>query len=149
MATQTKREATLRLTRTFPASRERVFRAWTEPEALRRWLSPETHETPSAEVDLRVGGAYRIGMRKLSDGKASYVTGLYREITPPEKLAFTWRWEGEPEHGETLVTLEFRDLGGVTEVVLTHEQFPSEESRDGHGKGWTSCLNKLDTCLRG
>ena len=55
MATQTRSGAKLRLARTFAAPRERVFRAWTEPEALKRWLSPETHETPSAEVDLRAG----------------------------------------------------------------------------------------------
>jgi uncharacterized protein YndB with AHSA1/START domain len=139
--------ATLRLSRTFAASPERVFRAWTEPEALRRWLSPGTHETAGAEVDLRVGGTYRVAMRRLADGVTKYVTGTYREIRAPERLAFTWRWEDEPSDGETLVTVELRDLGGATEMVLTHERFASEASRDGHAGGWAGCLDKLATAL--
>lgn len=137
----------IRLTRTFEASPDRVFRAWTEPQALRRWLSPGTHETASAEVDLRVGGAYRIAMRRLADGVTAHVTGTYREIRPPERLAFTWRWEDWPEDGESLVTVELRDLGGSTEMVLTHERFPSVASRDGHARGWEECFDKLANAL--
>jgi uncharacterized protein YndB with AHSA1/START domain len=87
-------------------------------------------------------------MRRLADGVTAYVTGTYREIRPSERLAFTWRWEDEPEHGETLVTVELRDVGGATEMVLMHERFPSVASRDSHARGWPSCFDKLATALK-
>ena len=135
-------ETTLHLRRTFAAPREKVFRALTDPEEMKKWWGPDGYETPSAEIDLRVGGSYRIAM-KSSHGNTYYLSGTYRAIRPPEKLVYTWRWEAEPEQGETLVTVEFLDLGGSTEVVLTHDLFPSEKARDEHGKGWTGSLNRL------
>jgi uncharacterized protein YndB with AHSA1/START domain len=72
-----------------------------------------------------------------------YLVGTYREVRPPERLVCTWRWEAEPEYGETLVTVEFLDRGGSTEVVLTHELFPTDEARRGHEQGWTSSLDRL------
>jgi uncharacterized protein YndB with AHSA1/START domain len=98
-------------------------------------------------VDLRPGGAYRLGMRKLPDGEVFYLTGTYREVRPPEKLVYSWRWEADPEKGDTLVTVEFHDRGGATEIVVTHELFPSQEVRDGHDKGWSGCLDKLAKVL--
>jgi uncharacterized protein YndB with AHSA1/START domain len=82
-------------------------------------------------------------MRKRPDGEVFYLTGVYREVRPPERLVYTWRWEAEPELGETLVTVEFLDRGASTEVVLTHERFPSDAVRDQHGTGWSSCLECL------
>ncbi len=80
---------TLSLTRTFAASREKVFRAWTDPEELKKWFGPIGYSTLIAEVDLRVGGKYRLGMRKLPDGDIFYLTGTYREVRTPEKLVYT------------------------------------------------------------
>ena len=140
-------ETTLHLRRTFHAPREKVFRAWTDPEELKHWWGPEGYATPTAEVDLRVGGRYRLGMRKLPDGEIFYLAGTYREVRHPEKLVYTWRWEAEPEMGETLVTVEFHDVGKATEVVLTHEFFPNQEVRDDHNKGWNSCLDCLAKTL--
>lgn len=141
-------QTTLRLTRTFAAPREKVFRAWTEPEELKEWWGPEGYATPTAEVDLRVGGRYRLGMMKLPNGDVFYLTGIYREVRPPEKLVYTWRWESQPELGETLVTIEFRDRGDATEVVLRHELFPNADARDDHSKGWSSCLDRLAKVLQ-
>lgn len=138
-----KSQSTLQIKRTFAAPRERVFRAWTDPEELKKWWGPPGYATPSAEVDLRVGGKYRFGMRKLPDGEMFYLSGTYREVRPPEKLVYTWRWEAKPEYGETLVTVEFHDRGGSTEVVLTHELFPDEKARGEHERGWGGCLDKL------
>ena len=140
-------ETTLNLRRTFKAPREKVFRAWTDPEELKKWWGPEGYATPPAEVDLRVGGKYRLGMRKLPDGELFYHSGIYREVRPPEKLVYTWRWEAQPEHGETLVTVEFRELRDSTEVVLTHERFPTEKARDDHNRGWSGCLDRLAKLL--
>lgn len=59
---------TLRVARSFAAPREKVFRAWTDPEELKKWFGPVGYSTLIAEVDLRVGGKYRLGMRKLPGG---------------------------------------------------------------------------------
>ena len=132
----------LKITRTFAAPREKVFRAWTEAQALKSWFAPtDKYVTRIPQLDVRVGGLYRIEME--FEGKTHTVVGAYREVKPPEKLVFTWRWETEPAHGDTLVTIELFDHGGKTEVVLTHERFPSDAARDEHNKGWTGCLDRL------
>ena len=118
----------LKVTKTINAPRERVFAAWTQPELLHQWWGAhESFSAPIAEVDLKVGGKYRFGM--LEPGKdAPYVSyGVYQEVVEPEKLVFT--------PAETLVTVEFIDKGGATEVVLTHERFPDEHMRDEHQQG--------------
>ena len=136
-------ETSLRLNRRFSAPRDVVFRSWTEPEELKKWFGPVGHATVIAEVDLRVGGHYRIGMKKVPDGEVFHVSGTYREVSAPERLVFTWAWEGkEMDPTETLVTVEFRDLGAATEVALTHARFASAEQRDRHVEGWTSSFDK-------
>lgn len=141
-------EAAVILQRTFSAPRERVFRAWTDPDELKKWFGPSDQFTvPTAEVDLRVGGKYRIAMRS-PDGNLNVAAGVYREIRPPERLVFTWSWEeGGMDIGETLVTVEFRGAGQSTEVVLTHELLPTDEARKAHGEGWTGCLARLQKIL--
>lgn len=122
---------------------ETVFRAWTVPSEIRKWWAPEDFTVPFVEVDLQVGGEYRLGLQR-PDADPFHATGSYREIDAPRKLVFTWRWEPDQfGTGETLVTIEFRAHGQKTEVVLTHEGFPSAEARDEHQKGWTSCLERL------
>jgi len=138
-------DTSLTVRRTYPAARERVFRAWTDPAALREWSCPVGFTVAEASVDLRVGGAYRIAMQP-PDGEPNIAYGTYREVSPPERLVYTWQWEGG-EMGETLVTVEFRDLGGETEVVLVHELFPSTEVRDRHNEGWLSLLEHLAQAL--
>jgi uncharacterized protein YndB with AHSA1/START domain len=125
----------------YNAPRERVFRAWTEPDLLKQWFLPAPGFTaPIAEVDLRVGGRFRIGIR--SADRASIATGIYLQIQPPEKLVFTWAWDHEPEI-ETLVTLELIAAGDQTELVLIHENFVKPEIRDDHIQGWSACLTAL------
>lgn len=139
----TKTGTSLRLSRVIKADAERVFWAWTEPEELKRWSCPEGGYTVAdVKVDLSVGGRYRIQM-KTPEGNTVAAHGIYKEIERPRKLVYTWDWEGE-SMGETLVTVEFNDLGGSTEVMLTHERFPSAEAKTGHEEGWTGCLNKLE-----
>ena len=139
---------TLQVTRVFAASRERVFRAWTRPDALKKWFRvAEGYTTPIAEVDLRVGGGYRLGMQPPDGDTPLIVWGVYREIRPPERLVFTWRWEGDSPQLETLVTIEFRQRGDLTEVVLTHEGFADAPARDQHAGGWQGCLDRLDSAL--
>ncbi len=135
----------LRLTRSFEAPREAVFAAWTEPEELKRWFHPTGEfSTPVAEVDLRVGGTYRIGIKPPDRDALFVVTGTFKEVSPPERLVLTWSWEGtEMDVTGTVVTVEFRDRGGSTEVVLTHELLPTTEARKEHEWGWNGCLEQL------
>jgi len=134
---------TLRLRRTFQASRERVFRAWTTPEEMKQWKAPGAMITPVAEVDLRPGGTYRIHMQA-PDGTLHRLVGVYRVVEPPSRLVYTWRWEDDRDNPhEMLVTVEFLDRGTATEVVLTHDLFPTEEARNRHEAGWSACFDKL------
>jgi len=75
------------------------------------------------------------------------VSGIYKEINPPEKIALTWLWEHEPKSDESIVTVEFRDLGPSTEIFLTHERLPNAEQREKHGHGWNGCLDMLGNYL--
>lgn len=139
-------DTTVRVARRIPAPRTRVFHAWTDADAIRRWWVPfEGYSVPAAEVDLREGGSYRITMQS-AQGDVFALRGTYREVRPPERLVYTWRWEGTrdaQEVGETVVTVEFRELGDATEVVLTHAGFPGARARDGHRTGWSGVLDHL------
>ena len=141
MSTET--GTSLRVSRIIKAAPETVFLAWTEPDQMGQWSAPEGMSVV-AEVHLEVGGGYRLRMTS-PEGQEYNAVGTYREIDRPKRLVYTWSWE-EKEHdvGETLVTVEFNDMGGSTEVVITHELFPGAEARDDHEKGWTSCLHRLE-----
>jgi uncharacterized protein YndB with AHSA1/START domain len=139
---------TLRLRRTFAATPEEVFDAWTNPEVLIRWWAAQpTWTSPGCEVDLRVGGRYTLRMRD-DDGKTYAVGGVYREVDRPHRLVYTWCWEGTdgPHPGHvSLVTVELHadpEHGGTT-VVLEHSELASEESRAGHESGWIGALDNL------
>lgn len=133
----------LKVSRLVSTSAEAVFRAWTEPDEIEKWWAPEGMSVPFVEVDLKIGGVYRLGLQR-PDADPFYATGIYREIQRPRRLVFTWRWEPDMmKAGETLVTIELQEKDGKTEVVLTHERFPSAEVRDEHRQGWTQCLERL------
>src|SRR5205809_7935732 len=96
----------LRITRLIKAPRERVFAAWTTADDILKWFGPETCRTVSAKVDLRVGGEYHFSVKSEQMG-AFDLRGVYREVKRPSRLAYTWKWTGNPqvEFGETLVTV--------------------------------------------
>jgi len=133
----------LYLTRSFKVTRAELFKSWTDPEEIKKWFAPGVAHIPEASVDLRVGGNYRIHMRDDTKNASYIVTGIYREINPPSRIVFTWMWEGDPNSSEMLVTIELREKGNATDLTLTHEYFPSEESKKSHEEGWTGCLDKL------
>jgi uncharacterized protein YndB with AHSA1/START domain len=147
-ATQPDRDA-LRIERTFNAPARAVFDAWTSAEVLRRWWPAGSDwETPVAEVDPRVGGGLRLVMRS-PDGEEFGGSGEYIEITRPERLVFTWTWDGHEGHeGTQLVEVEFGELeDGTTSVVLTNRGLPDEESRRSHREGWDASFDNLDRVL--
>jgi uncharacterized protein YndB with AHSA1/START domain len=139
----------LEMRRTIRTSREKAFHAWTDPGQLRQWFAvAEGFTTPIAEVDLKVGGRYRLGMKAPGDSPLLIVGGVYQEILPPEKLVFTWQWESaSPDELGTLVTVEFYEREGVTEIVLKHERFKNVMQRDKHREGWVGCLDQLERLL--
>ena len=142
-------DTTLQISRTFAAPRQKVFEAWTEPEKLNQWLCRVTagHSTKLLEMDVRVGGRYRLEVTN-PDGTRVLLSGTYREIKSPERLVFTWQWEGDPDFGETLVTVDFHARGSSTELVLTHERFLNRERRDRHAAGWNGCFDTLKELLQ-
>lgn len=139
-------EASLRIRRVFPASRERLFACFTEPSHLLRWWGPQGTTCPSAEVDLRPGGRYRLAIRSEA-GNLSVVTGEYLEVSRPDRLVFSWRWEDTPEE-LTRVTLTLCEhASGGSELNLLHERFPNDERASLHGDGWSSSLVSLAELL--
>ena len=147
-AEATQQQFSLQLKRRFAAPREKVFRAWTDPQAVKQWHASGEYQTHIAELDLRVGGRYRFEFKQLSDGIVVPVWGTYREVRAPERLVYTWTVERPGLNmGETLVTVEFLARGTETEIVLTHELLPSAELREEHKEGWNACFDSLPKCL--
>jgi uncharacterized protein YndB with AHSA1/START domain len=138
---------TLEMTRVLRAPRPIVFRALTDPDELAKWWGPHGFTTPSAEVDLRVGGRYRFAMQP-PEGDLFYLTGEFREVDPPARLVYTFRWEDPtPDDRETVVTLLLRDLGESTELVFTQGAFAAERRRALHEEGWTNGLDRLEKLM--
>jgi uncharacterized protein YndB with AHSA1/START domain len=124
-----------------------VFRALSIPAELVKWWGPEGFTIPSLEFSPRVGERYRIEMQP-PEGDPFYLTGEFREVDPPARLAYTFAWEEpDPDDVETLVELSLRDLGESTEVVLTQRAFRTEARRELHRQGWTDSFDKLEKLL--
>lgn len=132
------------LARRIKAPPAKVFAAWTDAEKLIQWFGP--HQTVDgsvqADLDVRVGGRYRIAF-KTDDGEYHQVGGVYREVVPDQRLQFTWAWHTTPER-ESLVTVTVRADGDGTLLTLLHEQFFDQAAADGHKRGWTGTLDKLE-----
>jgi uncharacterized protein YndB with AHSA1/START domain len=134
----------LRITRRFRASRQRVYRAWTEPELMMKWFVEGDYDMRIVALDLRVGGRYRFEGEH--EGHAWVLEGEFLEVRPAERLVYTWKWETDKNlggPGDTIVTVDFRDAGRETELVLTHEGFTNEIARGEHDRGWIGCLDRL------
>jgi uncharacterized protein YndB with AHSA1/START domain len=137
---------TLQIERTYQASAQAVFDAWTSEEVMRRWFHGEhAWETPVAEVDFRLGGAVRVVMRDPEKGVEHGGGGHYTEIDPPTRLAFTWAWDEAQR--ETLIELDFEEVEGATTVRLTHTGLLDEKSVRSHEGGWSNCLDNLEGAL--
>ena len=140
-------QETLRITRTLDVPRERVWRAWTQPEELAQWWWPERFQT-TYQVDLREGAQYRFRTANLPDLGVLSLTGRFLEVYPPERLVYTWQWENGDER-PTRVSVDLEERDARTEIHLTHEGFADNQERENHVLGWTHCLDRLQTCLAG
>ena len=118
------------MTRVFDAPRRLVFDALTKPELVKQWLlGPPGWTMPVCEIDLRVGGTYRYVWRQSSDGTQMGMSGVYREIVPPERLVATERFDEAWYPGEAVGTLVLVEQGGKTTLTQT-ELYQSREARD-------------------
>jgi uncharacterized protein YndB with AHSA1/START domain len=136
-------ETSLQLERIIAAPPEEVFDAWIRSEIMTRWYAPSDEFTTVVHrADAKVGGGYRIEMRK-PDGTIHFVHGTYEELTRPKRLVFTWEWETNLAEGNTLVTVDLAPEGKGTKLTLTHERFPDAKTRDSHAQGWIGCLDHL------
>jgi uncharacterized protein YndB with AHSA1/START domain len=117
------------ITREFDAPARLVYRAWTEPELVRRWWSGDRGEVTSVDIDLRVGGTWRFVMTANAGFEVAF-HGEYREIVPAERIVWTTVFEGAPD-AESLDTITFTEAGGLTTVQML-VQHTSQEHRDMH-----------------
>jgi uncharacterized protein YndB with AHSA1/START domain len=145
MKTKTADKPALEIKRFIKAPRDRVYAAWTDPAQMKQWFGPENCQTHDLIADPRVGGEFRWDLTN-SEGEKMTVRGEYRELQPGKKIVFTWQWDDDEvwKNHTSVVTVELCDRDGGTELRLTHEQLPNQESRDGHTRGWNSALNKLE-----
>jgi uncharacterized protein YndB with AHSA1/START domain len=112
---RTLQHESLLLTRFYAVAPEKVWRAWTEADALRIWFGQSDAAGWKGELDVRVGGRYHLTMRE-SSGAYYSVRGTYREVAPPRRLVFTWEQRDSPFNGESLVTVDLQPLSNGTEL---------------------------------
>jgi uncharacterized protein YndB with AHSA1/START domain len=137
----------LTIERTYEAPADRVFEAFTSEEVMRRWwhAGPEW-VTSEARVDLRIGGEVRVVMGD-PDGDSHGGGGVYTEIQPPSRLAFTWIWDDDEDQVEQLIVIDFEESDGKTLVRFTHQNLWNADAVRSHEKGWNLALDNLEQAL--
>lgn len=147
---------TVRLTRVYAASRQEVFDAWTDSQALGQWFGTDSHKCKIEILDVREGGEYRFRMIPVgvdsdcagNPEEDSVCAGKFVSIAPPERLVMTFSWvENGADIGETLLSIELFEVEGGTELVLTHERLPDQALREAHASGWQGSLDNLQAYL--
>jgi uncharacterized protein YndB with AHSA1/START domain len=145
------RDATgsIELRRTYPVLPERVFAAWTRPELLKKWWGvADGYTTPLAEIDLQIGGRYRLGMLPPDRDELVVVSGEYRIIEPPDRLVFSWEIESKLGPGViSTITLHFMRKGAATEMVLLHEFQGAKKMGENFKAGWEGMLTRLTSTM--
>ena len=130
----------VRIERVLKAPIEKVFAAWTNPEMLRRWMSPPGTFVGEVSADVRPGGAFRLVMS--GHGVDLEHTGEYQQVDPPRLLVFTWHSIFTGPEG-SLVTVELESVEGGTRLLLSHERLPADQAAP-HEDGWTQILSRLE-----
>ena len=148
--TKPRAEREVTITRIFNAPRAVVFRAWTDPVQLAQWWGPKGFTNPVCEIDPRIGGALRIHMRG-PDGSIYPMKGEFREIVPPERLAFTNIALDEAGNAilEGFTTVTFADDGGKTTMTFRARAVVDKAAAylQGMEMGWTQSIDKLQVLL--
>ncbi len=134
-------EISLEVRRTIAAPVDRVFAAWTRPELVRKWWGPAEVQCTSAEIDLRVGGRFKLA-NQLPDGSVIWIGGEFLAVEPPGRLVYTWQVDDQPPDQQQ-VTVRFEPCDGGTEVIVLHERMTQRAQRESHEYGWNGCLDRL------
>jgi len=143
---ETAGEAALEISRRYDVPPERVWAAWTDPQALSRWFGPGQEGcVTEALLEVRPQGRYSIAFRT-PDGEQHRVSGRYEEVEPPSRLSFTWAWQSTPER-VSFVTVRIEPDGDGTLMHFRHDRFFDQAARDNHRRGWTVTFAKLDSCM--
>jgi len=136
------------IARVINVPRALVFKMWTDPRHAKHWWGPKDYPATRMSMDARPGGKWRNCLTSTADGRDLWQHGVFREVVPPERLAFTFVWEEEGGRGiETLVTVTFEEIDGKTRLTLRQSPFQSDGERDGHGYGWNSTFDRLEEHL--
>ena len=145
MSAKAAEKTSLEIKRFIGAPRAEVYAAWTDPAQLKLWFGPEWVKTRDFFCEVRPGGKFRWDLINC-DGEEKTIGGEYREIVFEKTIVFTWRHLDDEalENRMSIVTIEFSDSDGGTELRLKHEQLPTEASRDDHNEGWKSVLDRLE-----
>lgn len=135
----------------FNVSIDRLFACFTQPELLSRWHAPGELTTPHVEVDLKVGGTYKIAMKN-ADDETYTAFGEYKEIEKPDKgfgkLVYSWAWEHVEGSPVSTVTVLLKSLDDKTEVELIHEGFSTADVTQHHSQGWAGIFTNLDIYIK-
>jgi uncharacterized protein YndB with AHSA1/START domain len=133
----------LLIVRSFVAPAALLFQMWSDPSHMKRWLGPAAFTCIAADLDFRVGGAWRACIQSAERG-ARWMGGRYREIAPGRRIVMTFAWEDgrDPPGVETLVTIDFVERDGTTTQRFHQAPFKTIEDRDGHIEGWTQTFDK-------
>jgi len=135
----------LTITRLLAAPRALVFQAFVDPRHALQWMGPRDHPVTHFEADVRRGGKWRACLRASIGGEELWQDGVYREIVPNERLAYTFAWDEEAGRRgpETLITITFEDRDGKTLMTFRQSVFDTTENRDSHRAGWNSSFDRL------
>jgi len=134
-------ERRLVIKRVIFATPERIFDAWTQPQLLTQWWGPKNVTCPSTEIDLRVGGRYRIA-NQMPDGSTVWITGVFEEIDRPIKLVYSWSTSSQKQPSER-VSIFLQSQEDATQVTIVHENIPTQQLVISHSAGWDGCLDGL------
>ena len=137
------------VSRVVQAGRTRVFEAFSSAGALSQWFSP----SPDISVDVEAfefvpAGKFRLRY-SMPDGTQPVVDGVYELIEPPHRIAFSWVWQAPYPHAgiPTRVSVRFAEKDAGTEITITHDRLPSEETGEHHAAGWNGILDRLERLL--
>jgi len=143
----------LSITRFFEAPRELVYEAYTNPRHAKQWAGPRGFTATHFEGDARPGGKWRACLHQTAPWQGHtglpdlWQGGVFKEVVPPERLVYTFAWEGQGGQPtrETVITIRFTEVdGNRTKMDFHQEFFDTVEMRDGHNTGWNSSFDRLN-----
>jgi len=147
----------LSIVRVFDGPREVVYEAFSNPAQAKQWMGPRGFVATHFEQDARPGGKWRACLHQTESWRHGRVIpdlwqgGVFKEIVPPERIVYTFAWEGQGGQPtrETEITVRFTDLDGKRTKMDFHQAFfDSVEMRDGHNTGWNSSFDRLEDWVK-